>query len=136
MKRIGQMLLVKSQKRLESVYKSFVRNILKKIGNLTSGGERPRKRRNQRKREKDSIFQEKIGHCFHFPRKNRALFVVAATMVFVLGIGMTSLGGRPYWLKVADLVLGNENTVKVNTEGEDRIETTKVDEKEAWICQF
>ena len=35
-------------------------------------------------------------------------------------------------MKVADLVLGNENTVKVNTEGEDRIETTKVDEKEAY----
>ena len=69
---------------------------------------------------------------FHFPRKKRAVFVVAATMVLVLGIGMTSLGGRPYWLKVADLVLGNENTVKVNTEGEDRLETTKVDEKEAY----
>lgn len=53
-------------------------------------------------------------------------------MILVLGIGMTSLGGRPYWLKVADLVLGNENTVKVNTEGEDRLETTKVDEKEAY----
>ena len=28
--------------------------------------------------------------------------------------------------------MGNENTVKVNTEGEDRLETTKVDEKEAY----
>lgn len=75
---------------------------------------------------------KKARKRFHFPRKKRAVFVVAATMVLVLGIGMTSLGGRPYWLKVADLVLGNENTVKVNTEGEDRIETTKVDEKEAY----
>ena len=58
--------------------------------------------------------------------------VVAATMVLVLAVGMTSVGGRPYWLKVADLMLGNENTVKVNTEGEDRLETTKVDEKEAY----
>lgn len=53
-------------------------------------------------------------------------------MVLVLGIGMTSLGGRPYWLKVADLVLGNENTVTVDTEGEDRILTTDVSEKEAY----
>ncbi|TCS60299.1 uncharacterized protein DUF4367 [Faecalimonas umbilicata] len=45
---------------------------------------------------------------------------------------MTSLGGRPYWLKVADLVLGNENTVTVDTEGEDRILTTDVSEKEAY----
>ena len=75
---------------------------------------------------------KKARKRFHFPRKKRAVFVVAATMVLVLGIGMTSLGGRPYWLKVADLVLGNENKVKVNTEGEDRIETTKVDEKEAY----
>lgn len=75
---------------------------------------------------------KKARKRFHFPRKKRAVFVVAATMVLVLGIGMTSLGGRPYWLKVADLVLGNENTVKVNTEGEDRLETTKVDEKEAY----
>lgn len=75
---------------------------------------------------------KKARKRFHFPRKKRAVFVVAATMILVLGIGMTSLGGRPYWLKVADLVLGNENTVKVNTEGEDRIETTKVDEKEAY----
>lgn len=75
---------------------------------------------------------KKARKRFHFPRKKRAVFVVAATMVLVLGIGMTSLGGRPYWLKVADLVLGNENMVKVNTEGEDRIETTKVDEKEAY----
>ena len=75
---------------------------------------------------------KKARKRFHFPRKKRAVFVVAATMVLVLGIGMTSLGGRPYWLKVADLMLGNENTVKVNTEGEDRLETTKVDEKEAY----
>ena len=75
---------------------------------------------------------KKARKRFHFPRKKRAVFVVAATMVLVLGIGMTSLGGRPYWLKVADLVLGNENTVKVNTEGEDRLETIKVDEKEAY----
>ena len=75
---------------------------------------------------------KKARKRFHFPRKKRAVFVVAVTMVLVLGIGMTSLGGRPYWLKVADLVLGNENTVKVNTEGEDRLETTKVDEKEAY----
>ena len=75
---------------------------------------------------------KKARKRFHFPRKKRAVFVVAATRVLVLGIGMTSLGGRPYWLKVADLVLGNENTVKVNTEGEDRLETTKVDEKEAY----
>ena len=75
---------------------------------------------------------KKARKRFHFPRKKRAVFVVAATMILVLGIGMTSLGGRPYWLKVADLVLGNENTVKVNTEGEDRLETTKVDEKEAY----
>lgn len=75
---------------------------------------------------------KKARKRFHFPRKKRAVFVVAATMVLVLGIGMTSLGGRPYWLKVADLVLGNENMVKVNTEGEDRLETTKVDEKEAY----
>ena len=45
---------------------------------------------------------------------------------------MTSLGGRPYWLKVADLVLRNENTVTVDTEGEDRILTTDVSEKEAY----
>lgn len=75
---------------------------------------------------------KKARKRFHFPRKKRAVFVVAATMILVLGIGMTSLGGRPYWLKVADLMLGNENTVKVNTEGEDRLETTKVDEKEAY----
>lgn len=75
---------------------------------------------------------KKARKRFHFPRKKRAVFVVAATMVLVLGIGMTSLGGRPYWLKVVDLVLGNENTVKVNTEGEDRLGTTKVDEKEAY----
>lgn len=67
-----------------------------------------------------------------FSKKKRAVFVVAATMVLVLGIGMTSLGGRPYWLKVADLVLGNENTVTVDTEGEDRILTTDVSEKEAY----
>ena len=75
---------------------------------------------------------KKARKRFHFPRKKRAVFVVAATMVLVLGIGMTSLGGRPYWLKVADLVLANENTVKVNTEGEDRLDTTKVDEIEAY----
>ena len=40
--------------------------------------------------------------------------------------------GDQCFLKVADLVLGNENTVKVNTEGEDRLETIKVDEKEAY----
>lgn len=74
---------------------------------------------------------KKARKRFHFPRKKRAVFVVAATMVLVLGIGMTSLGGRPYWLKVADLVLGNENTVTVDTEGEDRILTTDVSEKEA-----
>ena len=75
---------------------------------------------------------KKTRKRYHFPRKKRAVIVVAATMVLVLGIGMTSFGGRPYWLKVADLMLGNENTVKVNTEGEDRLETTKVDEKEAY----
>ena len=75
---------------------------------------------------------KKARKRFHFPRKKRAVFVVAATMVLVLGIGMTSLGGRPYWLKVADLVLGNENTVTVGTEGEDRILTTDVSEKEAY----
>ena len=91
------------------------------------------------KEDRESYFRwraaeekKKARKRFHFPRKKRAVFVVAATMVLVLGIGMTSLGGRPYWLKVADLVLGNENTVKVNTEGEDRLETTKVDEKEAY----
>lgn len=75
---------------------------------------------------------KKARKRFHFPRKKRAVFVVAATMVLVLGIGMTSLGGRPYWLKVADLVLGNENTVTVDTEGEDRSLTTDVSEKEAY----
>ena len=75
---------------------------------------------------------KKARKRFHFPRKKRAVFVVAATMVLVLGIGMTSLGGRPYWLKVVDLVLGNENTVTVDTEGEDRILTTDVSEKEAY----
>ena len=75
---------------------------------------------------------KKARKRFHFPRKKRAVFVVAATMVLVLGIGMTSLGGRPYWLKVADLVLGNENTVTVDTEGEERILTTDVSEKEAY----
>ena len=75
---------------------------------------------------------KKARKRFHFPRKKRAVFVVAATMVLVLGIGMTSLGGRPYWLKVADLVLGNENTVTVDTEGEDRILTTDVSEEEAY----
>lgn len=75
---------------------------------------------------------KKARKRFHFPRKKRAVFVVAATMVLVLGIGMTSLGGRPYWLKVADLVLGNENTVTVDTEGEDRILTTDVSEKETY----
>lgn len=75
---------------------------------------------------------KKTRKRYHFPRKKKAVIVVAATMVLVLGIGMTSFGGRPYWLKVADLMLGNENTVKVNTEGEDRLETTKVDEKEAY----
>lgn len=75
---------------------------------------------------------KKTKHIYHFPRKKKAIVVVAATMVLVLAIGMTSVGGRPYWLKVADLMLGNENTVKVNTEGEDRLETTKVDEKEAY----
>lgn len=75
---------------------------------------------------------KKARKRFHFPRKKRAVFVVAATMVLVLGIGMTSLGGRPYWLKVADLVLGNENTVTVDTEGEDRTLTTDVSEKEAY----
>lgn len=75
---------------------------------------------------------KKARKRFHFPKKKRAVFVVAATMVLVLGIGMTSLGGRPYWLKVADLVLGNENTVTVDTEGEDRILTTDVSEKEAY----
>lgn len=75
---------------------------------------------------------KKARKRFHFPRKKRAVFVVAARMVLVLGIGMTSLGGRPYWLKVADLVLGNENTVTVDTEGEDRILTTDVSEKEAY----
>lgn len=75
---------------------------------------------------------KKTKHIYHFSRKKKAIVVVAATMVLVLAIGMTSVGGRPYWLKVADLMLGNENTVKVNTEGEDRLETTKVDEKEAY----
>ena len=98
-----------------------MRNFLKKIGNLTSGGERPRKRRKQRKREKDSILQEKKGSV-----------CCCCNDGLVLGIGMTSLGGRPYWLKVADLVLGNENTVTVDTEGEDRILTTDVSEKEAY----
>lgn len=75
---------------------------------------------------------KKTRKRYHFPRKKRAVIVVAATMVLVLGIGMTSFGGRPYWLKVADLMLGNENTVTVDTEGEDRILTTDVDEKEAY----
>lgn len=91
------------------------------------------------KEDRESYFRwraaeekKKARKRFHFPRKKRAVFVVAATMVLVLGIGMTSLGGRPYWLKVADLVLGNENTVTVDTEGEDRILTTDVSEKEAY----
>lgn len=75
---------------------------------------------------------KKTRKRYHFPRKKRAVIVVAATMVLVLGIGMTSFGGRPYWLKVADLMLGNENTVTVDTEGEDRILTTDVDEKKAY----
>lgn len=75
---------------------------------------------------------KKTRKRYHFPRKKKAVIVVAATMVLVLGIGMTSFGGRPYWLKVADLMLGNENTVTVDTEGEDRILTTDVDEKEAY----
>lgn len=75
---------------------------------------------------------KKTRSIYHFPKKKKAIMVVAATMVLVLAVGMTSVGGRPYWLKVADFMLGNENTVKVNTEGEDRLETTKVDEKEAY----
>ncbi len=75
---------------------------------------------------------KKTRSIYHFPKKKKAIMVVAATMVLVLAVGMTSVGGRPYWLKVADLMLGNENTVTVDTEGEDRILTTDVDEKEAY----
>ena len=75
---------------------------------------------------------KKARSIYHFPRKKKAIVVVAATMVLVLAIGMTSVGGRPYWLKVADLMLGNENTVTVDTEGEERILTTDVDEKEVY----
>ena len=45
------------------------------------------------------------------------------------GFGIGDWHDKFWWqtilVEVADLVLGNENTVKVNTEGEDRLETTK-----------
>lgn len=69
----------------------------------------------------------------HWTSKNRkVVLLVAAVLVLVLGLQLTSFGGTPYWMKVADLLLGNENTVTVDTEGGDRKFTTEVSEKEAY----
>lgn len=60
------------------------------------------------------------GKIIGFRKKRRKAFVlVVLAATLVLAIGMTSIGGAPFLLKIRQQLVGDREMVKVNTERED-----------------
>ncbi|MEG1137689.1 MAG: DUF4367 domain-containing protein [Lachnospiraceae bacterium] len=65
-------------------------------------------------------------------KKTKMWFVLAAVLVLVLGMGVTSLGSKQYILDVVNKVLGNDDVVTVNTDNSDRKYTETAEENAAY----
>ncbi|MEF9916612.1 MAG: DUF4367 domain-containing protein [Lachnospiraceae bacterium] len=65
-------------------------------------------------------------------KKTKMWFVLAAVLVLVLGMGVTSLGSKQYILDVVNKVLGNDDVVAVDTDKTGRKYTETAEENAAY----
>ena len=66
---------------------------------------------------------------YHKKKKIRWFFILAAVFVLVLGVGMTSVGSKPYWKELLDVFVGDGGSAKViNVEDMDKQKTEDIDE--------
>jgi len=66
---------------------------------------------------------------YHRKKKIRWFFILAAVLVLVLGVGMTSVGSKSYWKELLDVFVGDEGSAKViNVEDMDKQKTEDIDE--------
>ena len=66
---------------------------------------------------------------YHKKKKIRWFFILAAVLVLVLGVGMTSVGSKSYWKELLDVFVGDEGSAKViNVEDMDKQKTEDIDE--------
>ena len=66
---------------------------------------------------------------YHKKKKIRWFFILAAVFVLVLGVGMTSVGSKPYWKELLDVFVGDGGSAKViNVEDMDKQKTEDIEE--------
>lgn len=65
-------------------------------------------------------------------RLRKAYLLVAVVVIMVLAVGMTSIGGTPFFMKIKKQLIGDREMVKVNTEreGEEEKIVSNNDEEE------
>lgn len=66
------------------------------------------------------------------PLKRKVFLILAAVMLIVLGMGMTSVGSKSYWKQLWERFIGKEEIAVSNVEDMDRKETEDGDELTAY----
>lgn len=65
---------------------------------------------------------------YHKKKKIRWFFILAAVLVLVLGVGMTSVGSKSYWKELLDVFRGEETAKIIDVEDMEKKETEDIDE--------
>lgn len=65
---------------------------------------------------------------YHKKKKIRCFFILAAVLVLVLGVGMTSVGSKSYWKELLDVFRGEETAKIIDVEDMEKKETEDIDE--------
>lgn len=84
--------------------------------------------------EKDKAEEEEILKLpekkvvYHKKKKIRWFFILAAVLVLVLGVGMTSVGSKSYWKELLDVFRGEETAKIIDVEDMEKKETEDIDE--------
>lgn len=65
-------------------------------------------------------------------RRVKLIVALAAALVVVLGVGMTSVGSKSYWKELVNGILGKESIQKINVEDMDKQATEDGDELTAY----
>lgn len=65
---------------------------------------------------------------YHEKKKIRWFFILAAVLVLVLGVGMTSVGSKSYWKELLDVFRGEETAKIIDVEDMEKKETEDIDE--------
>lgn len=68
-------------------------------------------------------------------RLRKAYLLVAVVVIMVLAVGMTSIGGTPFFMKIKKQLIGDREMVKVNTEREGEDERVVDDNSEEKFYQ-